>query len=392
MATARAIYDVEPLRSKAVNLNDVFGRIFIHTKLSATCKGNDTEISPDRVSLVLLPLFKNLSAASGFVEEKNEIGEGGCDPSYQGEGDYISYYSSSQFDKVRQVSCCPAFVIGFAGPNMCISGVVYADRVISQRLTDYIHLGESGYQTRQVRIVARIIKALKQGLDELDTYYEKLSPAMNTPAPSIKQKVSKATKVSPLPSRSRPAAIPASIRSVSFPHFRYFQLPTGKNGTLRYNGLIGNPTLCIVKFTNSYSKDAHNCLAEASLASKVWHCSREQSCGNFWVIVMDYIKGETALAHEKLSEATKTDVKRALRILRKNRFVFGDLRRQNVMVCEDKSVRFVDFDWAGKVGEVRYPPDINPDIQWPVSVAPDEPILFQHDLDLYKEFVKDLDY
>ena len=38
--------------------------------------------------------------------------------------------------------------------------------------------------------------------------------------------------------------------------------------------------------------------------------------------------------------------------------VHGDLRVQNILVVDD-SISILDFDWAGKEGEVRYPQELN---------------------------------
>ena len=46
--------------------------------------------------------------------------------------------------------------------------------------------------------------------------------------------------------------------------------------------------------------------------------------------------------------------------------MFGDLRRPNTLVGNDAGM-LVDFDWCGKSGEARYPPEINrdPSMGWP---------------------------
>ncbi|KAJ7447366.1 hypothetical protein B0H11DRAFT_1636574, partial [Mycena galericulata] len=46
--------------------------------------------------------------------------------------------------------------------------------------------------------------------------------------------------------------------------------------------------------------------------------------------------------------------------LHAEKLVFGDLRPPNIIV-HNSSVHLVDFDWAGRVGEARYPSTINMD-------------------------------
>jgi hypothetical protein len=54
-------------------------------------------------------------------------------------------------------------------------------------------------------------------------------------------------------------------------------------------------------------------------------------------------------------------------VLHEHGLVFGGLRRPNVMIFERKTTierrgtirgMLVDSDWAGKVGEARYPPKV----------------------------------
>lgn len=40
-------------------------------------------------------------------------------------------------------------------------------------------------------------------------------------------------------------------------------------------------------------------------------------------------------------------------------YVRGDLCPQNILALPDNSIRIVDFDWCGPVGEAKYPADIN---------------------------------
>ena len=75
-----------------------------------------------------------------------------------------------------------------AGPNIIISGAVFADRLIAQTLTDYISvvprvgtpgrspLDEAGYR------VARLFRALRICIEELNGYYVHLVQSLTPPA------------------------------------------------------------------------------------------------------------------------------------------------------------------------------------------------------------------
>ncbi len=68
---------------------------------------------------------------------------------------------------IREVCCCPALLIGMAGPHIIVSGAVFADRLIVENLTDYISvmphssaigrtaLDDAGYR------ITRLFRALR---------------------------------------------------------------------------------------------------------------------------------------------------------------------------------------------------------------------------------------
>ena len=100
----------------------------------------------------------NQEAIVRIVEMKNEIGEGRSDPIMQAECGFVLICSSEevsrflisltcirllllQYEPLRNASCVPMFLVGVAGPHLTVSGAVFAERFVSQRLTDYIYLG-----------------------------------------------------------------------------------------------------------------------------------------------------------------------------------------------------------------------------------------------------------
>ncbi|KAK0490450.1 hypothetical protein IW261DRAFT_13590 [Armillaria novae-zelandiae] len=79
------------------------------------------------------------------------------------------------------------------------------------------------------------------------------------------------------------------------------------------------------------------------------------------------------------------DLERALNILHAEGLVFGDLRRRNIMIIpEDNTVRLIDFDWAGKENEARYPIHLNQskEVKWADGVGSYGKIDKTHDLDM----------
>jgi hypothetical protein len=71
-----------------------------------------------------------------IVEIKDEMGEGDSDPTVQAECGFVLIYQCERF---RCASCCPMFLVGVAGPDLAVSGAIFAERFVSQRFTDYIY-------------------------------------------------------------------------------------------------------------------------------------------------------------------------------------------------------------------------------------------------------------
>ena len=61
---------------------------------------------------------------------------------------------------------------------------------------------------------------------------------------------------------------------------------------------------------------------------------------------------------DELTSDIKASLTSILTLLMDKKYVHGDLRRPNIRVVGD-TVWVLDFDWAGKEGEARYPPDLN---------------------------------
>jgi RIO-like serine/threonine protein kinase len=86
---------------------------------------------------------------------------------------------------------------------------------------------------------------------------------------------------------------------------------------------------------------------------------------DLYLVVMEYIEGQTLHDAYDIADPLPLDVRqgvqKALDILEEGNFVFGDLRRPNVMLVHgtqpvEKRIRFIDFDWAGEEGpDLRYP-------------------------------------
>ena len=130
----------------------------------------------------------------------------------------------------------------------------------------------------------------------------------------------------------------------------------------------------VVKFSRShYGTDVHNLLAEHGLAPQLKYT--QVLPGNWHVVIMEKVTGVSLPASEQVNMALKDTVDK----IHAQGYVHGDLRAQNILVVDD-SIRILDFDWAGKEGEVRYPQELNTSCNWHSDVKPGGLIAKEHDV------------
>ena len=103
------------------------------------------------------------------------------------------------------------------------------------------------------------------------------------------------------------------------------------------------------------------------------------------MVVMDRVDGKSIwqLQEDKtpIPKIVRTKVEEAVGLLHNEDIVFGDLRSNNILyVPSEHRVVLVDFDWAGKDGECRYPVTLNHGNTWAEDVLPYGIMRKEHDL------------
>jgi serine/threonine protein kinase len=145
----------------------------------------------------------------------------------------------------------------------------------------------------------------------------------------------------------------------------------------------------VIKFVEHYGEEAHQLLAEEHLAPQLLYCRRvgihddNPTFGELCLVVMEYINGETLHEVKQVPPSAKEEVARALEILHDKDYAFGDLRRQNVMITRNEEVKLIDFNWAGKENETRYPLLASRAIIGPLDVEGGSLIKKSHDICMY---------
>lgn len=157
-------------------------------------------------------------------------------------------------------------------------------------------------------------------------------------------------------------------------------------------------TLCI-KFTRRYSEDAHRFLAQLGYAPRLRAVVRLP--GGWNMVVMDYSNYKQL--YESMPQMSKEQqyaiTAKVIEVVQKLHdagFVHGDLQSSNVLVdCgmstskDDIKIHLIDFDWAGRQGEVVYPMGVNTvTVRRPEGALDGKPILVEHDLVMVNSFPK----
>lgn len=331
-----------------------------------------------------------VDAFTAILELKNEIGTAHSDPTIQGAESFANYWTHEkvscvaaltflvingrgQMTDLRDICCCPSFIIALAGPWMCILGAVYTHRMVIQPLTDFLWLANHPYQEDRLVSLTRILCALRASLRHLDQYYTSLHPTADP------------------------------HQTVLFPNIRQFQGPDGVQVGFDYLCYLVSESAgpifrartsegmdIVVKFVQRYNAEAHQKLASLGLAPKLLFAGDESLGDGIRMIVMEYVPGDNLYTY--LSGTTETavidsirsDVEQALQVLHGDNIVFGDLRQPNVMVVGKEGGKtggmLVDFDWCGQDGIGRYPASMNDEIAWPAGVKRGGLMHVEHDV------------
>jgi len=156
--------------------------------------------------------------------------------------------------------------------------------------------------------------------------------------------------------------------SIDFPYPYHYDDETGEKVSFIYDKRLDDSRLIFlatapakglrlfIKFTRQYGTDAHRACSDERIAPHLYDVVSLP--GGWFMVVMEYL--DPAAFHHVSGRdiELETEVRNAVGILHDCGFVHGDLRDCNMM-CMKKGgawrVLLLDFDWAGRTGEARYP-------------------------------------
>ncbi|KAK7447112.1 hypothetical protein VKT23_013751 [Stygiomarasmius scandens] len=299
-----------------------------------------------------------------IFELKNEKGNGG-DPEVQTILDYIKILSDEELSgHFRTRSNCPSILLSLAGEQLNISTAICTDAVYVEGLYTENLRGSYDLDDRVLRL-AQVLQSVKNAFDGLSLFYTGLR-ANDLPADGSALFPRPVHADAPHPELidtlglcflyklSRKGGLVGddqTERQQNMYHALYVALSDGASSSIPAGEVL-------VKFAQRYNVHAHKLLADADLAPKLYyHCP---VLGGYTMVVMERITGHMAWTWElgklKMPHAVYAGVERAVGLLHHEDIVFGDLRLPNIMVRRDDHLPFlVDFDWAAKEGEGRYP-------------------------------------
>jgi hypothetical protein len=377
MRASSAMYDNEAIRRAA--LEPHLGRILGN--------GMGTVVNPDGTwpdGAFSITLTNEIceSAVTLIKEEKNNIGDGGSDPSTQVGLSMARFWAQDQVDKsdfylllsaltplfyqhsgVRNNTCCPTFLLATAGPWFTILGGIFTDKWIVQRLTDFIWVGlDATLKEPHYNRVAHILYSLRRNVEKLRDYYV-----------GLKVIASDAEALHPRFFPSICTYRDEEDRIIDFEYIKPLEFDS-TCVTFLARRTSRAPKDIVVKFVHRYGEEAHRLLAGQSLAPQLFYHGKigvlegDPSYGHLRMVVMEYIDGETLDQAKQILSTFVHQIRRALDVLHGQGYVFGDLRGPNILITKNEEVKLIDFDWAGVHMKSHYPLLISPNLKWPTGV------------------------
>jgi len=250
--------------------------------------------------------------------------------------------------------------------------------------------------------LARVFASLRLAVEALDQYYDKVFRATDIPAlgPALASNQPH-PRFFPYPTRFQEyrTGLGSTAEYTDFEYLRPLHAaPT--NTTFLAKDKSSGQNL-VIKFVDRYGVDAHQLLADAGMAPRLLYCGLmdgRDDVRNAWsravgsikggglyigptrMVVMEYIEGNSEVERASWPDDAREQVEEAVKKLHAAQLVFGDLRGPNIIFSKGKAF-LIDFDWAGKVNEARYPRNLSRSLRWPAKAEEleMEPILMGHD-------------
>jgi len=281
-------------------------------------------------------------------------------------------------------TCFPSILIVEMGSLLGFYGAAWdGNRVRVEPLTHMYDLWDHGKEMSTTYAIASALDALMAAVDNIEAHYKSIQADAKTNPTSVEN--------DSLLQKARGFPFMTSYEDggqrVAFTYNERLD-----DEKLIFSAILRHPNSeeCLVKYTWRYSEAAHNYLASHGSAPRIRRCVRISA--DWTAVIMDKSTYQR-LYGLRLSDAEQETVRRKVRsvvqTLHQGGFVHGDIRDTNILIdlgslaSEDVAIHFIDFDWAGRLGEAKYPIEVNKTtMRRPVDVEGGGLITKEHDLEM----------
>ncbi|TDL22382.1 hypothetical protein BD410DRAFT_788650 [Rickenella mellea] len=312
-----------------------------------------------------------------LAEQTLEMGSESAEPVFKA-GIYYMYNIRGNPEFLKVYSPFPCLGVYLIGATLGFFGLVFTDNTHIQVLGPALRLDYHHTDVKLRRMTSRYLGAFRRSTERLRKYYE-------TEYPKLKSLDHPSRPDPRFPCYNRYTPLVDSAAEEC--EITYTKHPRPDN--LVFFGKVKDVAVCI-KFTTSYSKEAHLHCASLGLAPKL--LGFEELPNGWCMVVMDRIDDEYIGLDDTWSNSIplhiglRDSITNALASLHQAGYVHGDFRAANVMVRRDgrEGLMLIDFDWAGRDGEVCYPMNVNSgrDLWRPEGSVDEAPILGGHDVEM----------
>ncbi|CAG8684473.1 24319_t:CDS:2, partial [Racocetra persica] len=278
-----------------------------------------------------------------FLEIKNELGLGGCDPTVQGAIYYKDHWTQLSSIQISECCCAPSFIIVVAGPWICVLGCIFLSKVIVQPLTDFIPLTIGVEDFDQVERIVRLFYALHLAICRLEEFYKGLDMVVNDQKyfPYFNHYITEGKKM------------------ISFTYHYQFE------SVLAWKAETVDGRIVVVKYFREYNIEAHEFCAKKSFAPKILHVANPEELRKFSVVITDFVPGTILIKkdkiHPKFYQGIYDNVESIVNFSHEQNFVCGNLSPANIITNEKNGkpeTMLISFDRCGIHQVNKYPPSI----------------------------------
>ena len=270
-----------------------------------------------------------------------------------------------------------------------------------------IHIGDRTFfeERRQLQL-ARLFTSLRRRLADLGTYYETVSHGRTSDNKDLPDFVKGEAHPRFFP---YPRSFTSSSQTMRFEYTDSLN-SNGADVTFiaRLESVIGSAKNVVVKFVDRYGLAAHKTLAQLGMAPHLYYfgdinggkdtqTEHEEILthglydGPLKMVVMEHIDGKEF--DDVYPAAVLEKIRNMVAKLHEQGFVHGDLRDTNAFVRKHQDrwdCQFIDYDWAGREGEVVYPIGVySSSLVWrPERYMDGQVITTEHDRRTVDEFLR----